>query len=84
MFSFVVWLIYGLLIGFISKKLYPGEEPAGWIPTMLIGVAGSYVGGFAYYLLTERLDAFRPGGFLLSILGGVIFIYFWKSYNNVK
>ena len=84
MFFLLTWLIYGLLVGFLSKLIYKGNEPTGWISTMLVGIAGSYVGGFIYYLLSSNLDAFRPGGFLLSVLGGVIFLFSWQRYLNVK
>lgn len=78
------WLIYGLIIGFLSKKIHPGEDPVGWLPTMLVGVAGSYVGGFLYYLLSMNLDAFRPAGFLLSVLGGIVFLVAWRMYVKQK
>lgn len=84
MFFLLTWLIYGLFVGCIAKLLHSGREPTGWISTMLVGIAGSYVGGFVYYLLSMKLDAFRPAGFLLSVLGGVIFLFIWQKYINVK
>lgn len=84
MFFLLSWLIYGLLVGFISKAIHPGNDPVGWLPTMLIGIAGSYVGGIAYYFLSMNLDAFRPAGFLLSVLGGVIFLSAWRYYVKQK
>ena len=40
------WIGFGLVVGVIAKILLPGSENMGWIRTMLIGIAGSFVGGF--------------------------------------
>ena len=45
LFTLIGWLIYGLLVGIIAKALHPGDDPIGFLPTMGIGVAGSYIGG---------------------------------------
>lgn len=84
MFFLISWLIYGLLVGCISKAIHPGNDPVGWVPTILVGIAGSYVGGIAYYLLSMNLEAYRPAGFLLSILGGIIFLYILRFYVKQK
>ena len=37
-------IIVGLIVGAIAKFLMPGNDPGGWIVTILIGVAGSFIG----------------------------------------
>ena len=37
MFWLLGWLIYGLVVGLISKRLHPGEDPVGFLPTIGIG-----------------------------------------------
>lgn len=78
------WLLYGLLVGYLSKALHPGNDPIGWLPTIAVGIAGSYVGGIVYYFLSMNLDAFRPAGFLMSVLGGVIFLSLLRYYVKQK
>lgn len=43
----LVFLIVGLLAGVLAKAIMPGtsNEPSGWILTILLGIAGAYVGG---------------------------------------
>jgi len=41
----------GLLIGAAAKLLMPGKDPGGWFVTILLGIAGSWIGGFATRLL---------------------------------
>ncbi|GAA1948684.1 GlsB/YeaQ/YmgE family stress response membrane protein [Kitasatospora viridis] len=40
------WIVLGLLAGAIAKLLLPGRDPGGLIVTTLIGIAGSFVGGW--------------------------------------
>ncbi|MFJ5229572.1 GlsB/YeaQ/YmgE family stress response membrane protein [Kitasatospora sp. NPDC088391] len=42
----VSWIILGLLAGAIAKLLLPGKDPGGFIVTTLIGIAGSFIGGW--------------------------------------
>jgi len=46
--GWLLFLIVGLIAGAIAKAVMPGsnKEPSGWIMTMLLGIAGAYVGGF--------------------------------------
>ena len=40
------WIVFGLVVGFIAKLLMPGRDPGGFVVTMLLGIAGSLIGGF--------------------------------------
>ncbi|MPY81188.1 MAG: GlsB/YeaQ/YmgE family stress response membrane protein [Actinophytocola sp.] len=40
------WIVLGLVAGAIAKMLMPGKDPGGCIITMLIGVAGAFLGGW--------------------------------------
>jgi len=50
----ISWIVFGLIAGVIAKLLMPGRDPGGCIITMLLGVAGAFVGGFLYRLVTSR------------------------------
>ena len=41
----VLFLIFGVAIGALARLIVPGDEPGGWVPSMLAGVAGAYAGG---------------------------------------
>jgi uncharacterized membrane protein YeaQ/YmgE (transglycosylase-associated protein family) len=78
MFDLISWLIFGLLVGFFAKVIHPGNEPVGFLPTVLIGVVGSYVGGLISWLISAQ--QFAPAGFIMSIIGGVICCAAWRWY----
>ncbi|OJV22499.1 MAG: transglycosylase [Verrucomicrobia bacterium 61-8] len=59
-------IIIGLLVGAIAKLLMPGRDPGGWIITILLGIAGSFVAGFLGRSLGWYHDG-EPAGFLASI-----------------
>ena len=40
------WILFGLVVGVVAKFLMPGDDPGGVIVTILLGVAGAFVGGF--------------------------------------
>ena len=40
------WIVMGLLAGALAKWIMPGKDPGGIIVTMLIGIAGAFVGGY--------------------------------------
>lgn len=72
MIRLLVWLVYGLVVGVISKAIYRYKDsPKGLLSTLAIGVCGSFVGGFVSYLMGSG-DPLQPSGLALGVLGGVI------------
>jgi uncharacterized membrane protein YeaQ/YmgE (transglycosylase-associated protein family) len=47
----ISWIIVGLIAGVLGKMILPGDDPGGFIVTILIGMAGAIVGGFIVGLL---------------------------------
>jgi len=50
----VTWIVLGLIAGGIAKFLLPGRDPGGLFVTTLIGVAGSFVGGWLSAVFLHR------------------------------
>jgi uncharacterized membrane protein YeaQ/YmgE (transglycosylase-associated protein family) len=83
MFSILIWIVYGLIVGLIAKALHPGDDPVGFLPTVGIGIAGSYVGGLVNWLL-GRGEVFSSSGILMGVIGGVIFCYIYRRFRLNK
>ncbi len=75
------WIIFGLIAGIIAKLLMPGRDPGGCIVTMLLGVAGAFVGGFLYRLVTGTevlYFGFDFRSFAVAVLGAVVVLAVYR------
>jgi len=78
MFSILIWCVYGIFVGSIAKAIIPGEENFGFIRTIALGVAGSYMGGSILYLLGSY-SAVEPAGIFMGIAGSCITILLYNK-----
>ncbi|WP_146407309.1 GlsB/YeaQ/YmgE family stress response membrane protein [Allorhodopirellula heiligendammensis] len=67
------WVVFGLLIGLIARVLVPGEQQLGCLRTMLLGIAGSFVGGALGYLF-QGGSLVQSSGWIGSLVGAVILL----------
>ena len=81
MFTLLSWVLFGLIVGWVAKVIHPGDEPVGYVPTIGIGVLGSFIGGGINYLLGNGHSPIQFSGFLMSCLGGVICCAAWRYYK---
>lgn len=80
MINLLVWLVYGVVVGLISKAIYRYQDsPTGLASTLAIGVCGSFVGGFINYLLSQG-GPMRPAGIVMGVLGGVITSFLYRKF----
>ncbi|MFO0749069.1 MAG: GlsB/YeaQ/YmgE family stress response membrane protein [Myxococcota bacterium] len=70
----LVWfLIFGLVVGLIARAIMPGRQNMGIIMTMVLGVVGSFVGGFLVSLVTSnRVMDFNTAGIIGSVVGAIV------------
>ncbi len=74
----LIWMaIIGLLAGAIAKWIMPGKDPGGIIVTMLLGIAGSFVGGFLFRLLGIGHGS-NMAGLIGSIIGAIILLFIYR------
>jgi len=84
MIAIIGWIIFGLIAGLIAKAIMPGRDPGGVIITILIGIAGSIIGGFLGQALfgygravNDSNDLSRPGflmSLVLSVVGAIVLL----------
>jgi uncharacterized membrane protein YeaQ/YmgE (transglycosylase-associated protein family) len=70
------WILFGLVVGAIAKVLMPGRDPGGWIVTILLGIAGSFVGGFLASTLMGRDNP--TAGWIGSIIGAMLLLFVYR------
>src|SRR4051794_4030187 len=72
--NIIGWLLFGLVVGAIAKFLMPGRDPGGWIVTILLGIAGSFVGGFLASMLGHKE---QTAGWIGSILRAIVLLFIY-------
>ncbi len=76
MFVLIGFLVIGFLAGAVARFLVPGRDPMGCLGTTVLGVIGSFVGGFLWALIAWHHLELRPAGFIGSVIGAVIVLLF--------
>jgi uncharacterized membrane protein YeaQ/YmgE (transglycosylase-associated protein family) len=76
-------LFIGLLAGAAAKLLTPGKDPGGWIVTMLLGIAGSFVGTFLGRSIGHYQDG-QAAGFIASTIGAVVLLLVYRLFTKGK
>lgn len=76
-------ILIGLVAGVVAKFLTPGKDPGGWIITILLGIAGSYVGTF----LGKSIGHYQEGqtaGFIASVIGAIVLLLIYRLFTKGK
>ena len=81
MFNVLIWCVYGIFVGSIAKSIIPGEENFGFIKTVALGIAGSYIGGAILYLLGEY-ESVSPAGLFMGVLGGCLALVIYNKLTK--
>lgn len=76
----LIWIGFGTVVGMLAKSLLPGNEPAGTVGTLLIGIAGSVVGPLVLTLSLKRdhFNPISPIGFLVAIAGAFVLLLVYR------
>jgi uncharacterized membrane protein YeaQ/YmgE (transglycosylase-associated protein family) len=78
-------LVIGLIAGALARLIVPGRQSMSIGMTLLLGIIGSFVGGFLGKLLfgADSGDGFlQPAGIIGSIIGAIIVLVIWIAVTN--
>ncbi len=74
------WIFMGLIVGVLAKWIMPGKDPGGFWVTVLIGIAGAFVGGLISSLLGIG------GGMIVNLIfavgGGVLLLFVYRKIKE--
>jgi uncharacterized membrane protein YeaQ/YmgE (transglycosylase-associated protein family) len=78
--TIVTWIIFGAIVGVIARFLMPGRDPMGWPATIVLGIVGSFVGGYLAQILFAGNASLPPpsAGWLGSIVGAIIVLAVYR------
>jgi uncharacterized membrane protein YeaQ/YmgE (transglycosylase-associated protein family) len=81
----VTLIIVGLIAGALARLIVPGRQSMSILMTIVIGMVGSFVGGFLGYLIFGKDSAegfFQPSGIIGSIIGAIIVLLVWMRVGD--
>src|SRR5689334_4061700 len=82
LWTIIVMLIVGLIAGALARLLVPGKDPMGIGATILLGIVGSFIGGFLGWALFGKdmnEGALQPSGIIGSIIGAIIALLIYRA-----
>lgn len=69
------WIVMGFLAGLVARAIMPGRQAMGWIATTLLGIAGSFAGGFlASVIWGGGWRVVSTSSFIGSVVGAVVLL----------
>lgn len=77
------WILFGLVVGFIARALVPGKDNIGILATILLGIAGSVIGGLIASLFTG-FNGFQPFSWIGSIIVAIILLVVYNKTTGRK
>lgn len=78
--GFLGWIVLGLVAGAIAKLIMPGNDPGGFIVTMLLGIVGAIIGGFiGSRIFGYGLETFwNLQTWIIAIIGSLILLIIYR------
>ncbi|OVZ63703.1 GlsB/YeaQ/YmgE family stress response membrane protein [Pigmentiphaga sp. NML080357] len=83
MLSLLGTLLVGLVVGLLARAIKPGNDSMGWIMTIVLGVAGSLIAGYA----GRALGWYQPGepaGWIASVVGAIVLLLIYGMVAKKK
>jgi len=81
--AIIFWIIVGLIAGALAKFIMPGDDPGGFIITILLGIAGAIVGGFLAGLI-----GIGGGGIIwttiIATIGAIILLAIYRAFAGSR
>lgn len=77
------WVILGLVAGTVAKVLLPGRDPGGLLGTILIGIAGAFIGGWLSSTFLDRSverDFVDPKMWVSAIAGSLVLLIAYRIF----
>jgi len=83
----IITIVVGLIAGILGKLIMPGKDPGGIIVTILLGIAGSFVGGFLGNILPiipSGDGGLSIGQIISSTIGAIVLLFIYRLVTKRK
>ena len=77
------WIVLGLIAGILAKWIMPGKDDMGIFITILLGIAGAFVGGFVGSLFgLGTTDGLNIGSILTATAGAFLLLFVYRQVKQ--
>jgi uncharacterized membrane protein YeaQ/YmgE (transglycosylase-associated protein family) len=79
----LIWMfVVGIVVGALARLIMPGSNHMGILMTGILGIAGSFAGGFISRLFSKPADGAKvhPAGIVMSVIGALILLFLWNRF----
>jgi uncharacterized membrane protein YeaQ/YmgE (transglycosylase-associated protein family) len=78
--AIVTWIVFGAIVGIIARFLMPGRDPMGMVGTIVLGIIGSFVGGYLAQIFLQGNASLPPpsAGWIGSIIGAIVVLAIYR------
>jgi len=81
----ISWILLGLIVGILAKWIMPGHDPGGIFVTIIIGIAGAFVGGsLSSFLGFGSFTGFNPKSIIIAVAGAVLLLAAYRMQKEKK
>lgn len=79
----LLFIVFGFLVGLLARAIMPGTQKMGFISTILLGIAGSFIGGFLVALITSsRVTDLNTSGVIGSVIGALVLLFAMTRFSG--
>lgn len=81
--GFLSWIVLGLVVGVLAKWIMPGPDSSGIVMTIVLGVAGAFVGGWlATVLGIGTVSGFNLGSLAIAVAGALLLLFLNRKFRG--
>lgn len=79
----ISWIVLGLIAGILAKLVMPGKDGGGFIVTVLLGIAGAFVGGWAgSFFGLGSTGGFSLGSIITATVGALLLLIIYRQIKK--
>jgi len=79
----LLFIVFGFIVGLLARAIMPGTQKMGMLATCLLGIAGSFVGGFLVALVTSnRVTDLNTAGAIGSVAGALLVLFLVTRFSS--
>jgi len=83
--SLILFILFGFVIGLVARALMPGNQQMGWLATIGLGIAGSFLGGILVSLVTSHeITDLHTAGVIGSLVGALVLLVVASGFRRSR